>query len=237
MIRPVVNAFTANEPGILTKDLSEMNNFVSYESDNKGSPTPGYPHSDSAGQPSHLQITHVTPETKTRVMHSPQSSLSTQSPNMSPANKAVSDGASGTTRKRSHINLSRGGTDRVVHMSKGGSGAPFASSLTLRPEHYRAVTPKPQGEPQPSSAYQYPHMPLTFTERKRLSDTLFFLSKEIPALTRDAAELLRAAREKGEWDLALAEVLTQVVIGLYCGEGDHRLDGLQHYLLGIGISC
>jgi hypothetical protein len=228
MVRPVVNAFTANEPGILTKDLSEMNNFVSYE----------YPHSDSAGQPSHLQITHVTPETKTRVMHSPQSSLSTQSPNMSPANKkAGSDGANGTTRKRSHINLSRGGTDRVVHVSNGGAGAPFASSLTLRPEHYRAVTPKSQGEPQPSSAYQYPHMPLTFTERKRLSDTLFFLSKEIPALTRDAAEILRAARKKGEWDIALAEVLTQVVVGLYCGEGDHRLDGLQHYLLGIGISC
>jgi hypothetical protein len=80
-------------------------------------------------------------------------------------------------------------------------------------------------------------MPLTFTERKRLSDTLFFLSKEIPALTRDAAEILRAAREKDEWDLALAEVLTQVVVGLYCGEGDHRLDGLQQYLLGIGISC
>jgi hypothetical protein len=49
--------------------------------------------------------------------------------------------------------------------------------------------------------------------------------------------LLRAARENGEWDLAVAELLTQVIIGLYCGEGDTRLDGLQRYLLGLGISC
>lgn len=85
--------------------------------------------------------------------------------------------------------------------------------------------------------YQYPAIPLTFSERKRLSDTLFFLSKEIPSITADCAAALREARRNSEWDLAVAELLTQVVIGLFCGEGDIRLDGLHRYLLALGISC
>ena len=127
------------------------------------------------------------------------------------------------------------------------------ASVALRPEHYRAVTPsvKDNGEAEqedeslsslssPSSssnAYNYPAIPLTFAERKRLSDTLFFLSKEIPNMTADCAAILRDARTNNEWDQAVAELLTQVVIALYCGEGDVRFEGLQRYLLGLGVSC
>jgi hypothetical protein len=121
----------------------------------------------------------------------------------------------------------------------------FVASVALRPEHYRAVTPlTPSSESTDTSGcggdggnYRYPIIPLTFTERKRLSDTLFHLSRELPTATADCAKLLREARQTGEWDLAVAELLTQVVVGLYCGEGDACLYGLQMYLLGLGIAC
>ena len=147
--------------------------------------------------------------------------------------------------------------------------AAFAPSVTLRPEHYRAVTPFRGEEPgsatststsgsggggdtsasaatavgggssknSTAGSYQYPAVPLTFGERKRLSDTLFYLSKEIPNMTADVAAVLRRARERDDWDQAVAELLTQVVVGLYCGEGDSQLDGLQQYLLSLGVSC
>jgi hypothetical protein len=142
-----------------------------------------------------------------------------------------------STRKRSHAHLSHTGESILPKKEQSSAAPPFVPALALRPEHYRAVTPRPKGEEPSPNDYQYPHVPLTFRERKRLSDTLFFLSKDIPNATPDVAALLGVAREKEEWDLAVAEVLTQMVVALYCGEGDSRLDGLQQYLLGIGISC
>ena len=160
--------------------------------------------------------------------------------------KSTATATTGTTvvgSKRPHEQL-------LGHVSTGiqsrSRRAPFVASVHLRPEHYRAVTPqtsqaekKEKDAPTTTSttAYQYPAMPLTFAERKRLSDTLFFLSKEIPSMTADCAAALREARKNNDWDLAVAELLTQVVVGLYCGEGDVRLDGLQRYLLALGISC
>ena len=42
---------------------------------------------------------------------------------------------------------------------------------------------------------------------------------------------------KNMWDLAIAELLTQLIVALYCQEGDRCLDGLQNYLLYLGVSC
>jgi hypothetical protein len=252
MVYPVVNAFTAREPGILTKSLSEMNNFVSYDS-GKGSLDTDCSHAEGGGRHGAVPISHITPETKTRLVHSPESSLSTHSVDPSPDRNKGSDhfgrvprnggyfGAAGhdTTRKRTHVHLSQnegantsGGEASIVQTPQ----KTVVETLTLRPEHYRAVTARSTSE-EPANEYQYPPVPLTFKERKRLSDTLFFLSKEIPTMARDVAASLRGGRKRDEWDLAVAELLTQVVVGVYCGEGDHRLDGLHHFLLGIGISC
>jgi hypothetical protein len=139
--------------------------------------------------------------------------------------------------------------------------AAFVASISLRPEQYRAVTPfsksngsnhgeadvvpgctstTPTIRTASTSAkpmYQYPAVPLSFTERKRMSDTLFYLSQEIPTLTTDCASILQIARQNNEWDIAVAELLAQVIVALYCGEGDLRLDGLQQYLLSLGIAC
>ena len=106
-------------------------------------------------------------------------------------------------------------------------------STLLRPEQFRAVSV----ENQHPDAYRYMSVPLTFPERKRLSDTLFVLSQEVLHWTEEIAGLLTEARQRGMWDLAVAELLTQVIVALYCGEGDKRLDGLRQYLVNRGISC
>ena len=219
MVQPAVNAFTAREPGMLTKSLSEMNNFVSYDHN-----------SLETDHPRRVNIQSVTPETnKTRLLHSPESSLSTHSVDPSPPGADWSN-----DRKRSHVHVSTDVPEPTIRLKK----QPFVEPLALRSEQYRAVTPKPKTkELVNANDFHYPPVPLTFKERKRLTDTLFCLSQGVPSMMRDVAALLRPARKKEEWDLAVAEVLTQVVVGVYCTEGDHRLDGLQHFLLGIGISC
>lgn len=235
MVYPAVNAFTASEPGILTKSLSEMNNFVSYDS-NIFSDS-GYSCAPTTREKKHH---HVTPETsKCRDnITSPQSSLSTthssnpstemdrkMSPKYNDYSYQAPTPVSGEKRPQ-------GLQDDYARPSK----KPFVRTLALRPEHYRAVTPRIDKMDNELS-YSYPHVALTFRERKRLSDTLFFLSRQMPDMAIHVASLLRIAREKDEWDLSVAELLVQVVVGLYCREGDHQLEGLQHYLLRLGISC
>lgn len=206
MVYPAVNAYTATEPGHLTKSLKEMNNFVSYESSEDYKPFPS--------------SAYVTPETnKARDIHSSPSSLTTV------------DSVEGIMMEEQDRSTPFSNRTKTKRRDK----KPFVKTLTLRQEHFRAVTPMANEEN--GFEYQYPHVPLTFRERKRLSDTLFFLSKEIPDMTVPVASLLRTARDRNEWDLCVAELLTQIVVGLYCREGDHRLDGLQDYLLRLGVAC
>eukprot|EP00957_Ditylum_brightwellii_P135897 10365647-Ditylum_brightwellii.AAC.1 len=108
--------------------------------------------------------------------------------------------------------------------------------MDLKPEQYRIVTPSSAGSMEPT-AYTYPALPLPYAQRKRLSDNLFAMSKEIPQLTDECALVLREAREKDMWDVAVAQLMTQVVVVVHCPEGDNRLDGLRQYLLTLGIAC
>ena len=245
-----VNAYTACEPGSLAPTLSKMNNFVSYDS------TQGTPPAEENGYPQTADVHHypstVTPQSMREgsgvMVHSPQSSLSTHTQEMSPPN-------SGSHSKdgRYHVHFSHRESmhsddrnrSQVQVKERHGQHfhlAAFAPSVALRPEHYRAVTPF-HGEKSSTSAsmnggnYNYPPVPLTFRERKRMSDTLFYFAKEIPNMTSGCAGVLHEAREKNEWDQAVAELLTQVIVGLYCGEGDAQLEGLQQYLLTLGVSC
>lgn len=76
---------------------------------------------------------------------------------------------------------------RMVGPVKDGQlNLPFVPTLTLRPEHYWAATDLSS---ESSTSFQYPHIPLTYGERKRLSDVLFCLSQEIPTLTKDVSLL------------------------------------------------
>ena len=276
MVYPAVNSYTAAEPGVIAPSLTKMNNFVSYDSD----PGEDGRHSEHAtqrrpktnnGDPFAIHTSTVTPESLRGAthFHSPQSSLSAQSSD-DPMSRNDGGTTNASTGMHSRRYLKRPHNDLMLDSaSKGGydstrSVLPFVASVTLRPEHYRAVTPltkdastvTPKVSTRASavameassvqlarsnmstrSLYEYPAISLSFKERKRLSDTLFYLAQEIPAVTSECAALLRSARRQGEWDVAVAELLTQVVVALYCGEGDARLDGLQQYLLTIGISC
>ena len=222
MVYPAVNAFTASEPGTLTKSLCEMNNFVSYDSRQDDS----Y-HGCSEVLP--RQQLQVTPEAKPRDVHSPQSSLSTTQ-SIGPITSLRHGQMALSGMKRSSMQFFPPEEARPEKRL-------YVKSLVLRPEHYRAVTPRSAKDKNDLDGYHYPHVSLTFQERKRLSDTLFFLSKEMPNVAVHVASLLRVSREKDEWDLSVAELLTQVVVGLFCMEGDHRLDGLRDYLLRLGVSC
>ena len=199
--------------------------------------------------------------------HSPQSSLSNQSedvmvattPIASETNRVGSHNGrhstpsapSTTSRKRTYDQLEQTGPTSATAPNRSGGKANncgsgrdeseaakrdlFVTSFALRPEHYRSVTQSSRDD-SPTS-YQYPTIPLTFAERKRLSDTLFILSKEVPNMTTECAVILRDARANNEWDMAAAELMAQLVVGLFCTEEDLRLEGLQRYLLTLGVSC
>ena len=123
-------------------------------------------------------------------------------------------------------------------------------TLKLRNEQFRAVSSqRPSSAKVPSldgndahplleiddDGYCYPHIPLTFHGRKVLSDTLFFMAKKVPSFTTEVALMLRTARGNDDWDQAVAELMTQLIVGLFCTEDDHELNGLRDYLRSIGI--
>jgi hypothetical protein len=114
----------------------------------------------------------------------------------------------------------------------------FEESTVLRPEQYRSV--ETDDKVVHTECYDYPPVPLPKSERKRLCDTLFYMvSQEIPDMQEECAQVLQEAKSSTsvEWDLAVAELLTQITVGLYCCEGDVKLDGLAKYLMSLGISC
>ena len=108
----------------------------------------------------------------------------------------------------------------------------FSDAGTLRPEQYRVITPSKK-----LGTFKYPALPLPYPQRKSVSDNLFAMSKEIPQLTDECALVLRQAREKDMWDLAVAELMTQVIVVVHCPESDTTLEGLSQYLLSLGFSC
>lgn len=248
MVYPAVNAFTANEPGMLAPTLSEMNNFIGSGSESLSSPdtSPGRPspgRRSRAGTPARSSgASNVTPDSKanspgshagstapTTPKRSSRSSKrkgrgSTSAPN-TPASGQLTSPPGSATRKRPHAQMSEG-TDNTNDLL-------FVEAVELKPEQFKMVTPSTNR----SGAYTYPSLPLPYAQRKRLSDNLFALSKEVPQLTDECAVVLREAREKDMWDLAVAELMTQVVIVIHCHEADTRMEGLRHYLLTMGIAC
>lgn len=224
MVYPAVNAFTAAEPGTIAPALAEMNNFTDLSE--KGSVA-----NDSSPGRSGIALTapkQVTPESarvSPRQLHvgSPPTT-----PNPTPA----------------HINSNM---VRRVGQSKGRKrpfdgrmlddqgDLLFVEAMELKPQQFLTVSES--NDLSSPEAYRYLSLPLPYAQRKRLSDNLFSLSNEVPKLTDECAQVLREAREKDKWDLAVAELMTQVVVVLHCHDGDHRFEGLRQYLLTLGISC
>jgi hypothetical protein len=218
-VYPTVNAFAAAEPGSITPALSEMNNFVDVQretSSNESSPSRPTPdrmrRSTAASTPSN-QVTPDSMRSSPRQAHSPSSMGPASLSGRTPTRANGMGRRSGKKRSRSQVN---GPADE-------------------QPEQFRTVTPLQS--PPAADAYTYPALPLPYAQRKKLSDNLFSLSNDVPKLTDECAQVLREAREKDMWDLAVAELMTQVVVVIHCPDGDHRFEGLRQYLLTLGIAC
>lgn len=247
MIYPAVNAFTSSEPGMLAPTLTDMNNFVNDPSSTETSPSRPTPdrsrrngHNDSPGH----GAPNVTPETmRSSTSSSSGNSVGQRTPLRTPGSAKrkprgsnMSGGAAmgqrvgtgsppSSNRKRTHAQMNQPVEEDLL----------FVETIDLKPEQFRIVTPSKKA-PGPD-AYTYPSLPLPYAQRKRLSDNLFALSKEVPQLTDECAVVLREAREKDMWDLAVSELMTQVVVVIHCHDNDCRFEGLRHYLLTLGIAC
>lgn len=262
MVYPAVNAFTAHEPGLVAPALSDMNNFVEgIPSSTESSParTPkrklgSTPTTTPKGRKKLANVT-VTPENKTASLETPEEATSmdialptpqrqkrkskgkksdTPSPEDTGSEQViVNEPTHVMSRKRPLMHLASGSEDQMSLNQA--SDLLFVNAIELKPEQFRVVSHSKKD--QCPDAYKYPPLPLPYAQRKRLSDNLFALSKEVPQLTDECAVVLREAREKDMWDLAVAELMTQVVIVIHCRDGDTRFEGLRQYLLTLAISC
>lgn len=224
MVYPVVNAFTSTEPGVIAAPLSEMNNFVDLKDSNSGEePSPARPTSDTTlrlgtGVPAGPS-TQVTPESlRSNSLHSPVSYNT-------PARPGSRHKRSGKKRLYSQVNGDGENPDDLL----------FMEPMELKQEQFRNISHSKSRESK--GAYSYPALPLPYAQRKRLSDNLFSLSNDVPKLTDECAQVLREARERDSWDVAVAELMTQVIMIAHCPDGDHRFEGLRQYLLTLGIAC
>ena len=232
-VSPDPNSYHSEEPGILTQFLSKMNNFVPYGRSDESIERDT--ESVSRGPSSVYSRAPGSSRKSDERRHNSSSSSFSTSPNSSISSKQQQSGLYPTTSLWQPRQPLQG-----IHK-------PLFMALALRPEHYRRVTPRvpfrnssgktDRRDDKEEGSYKYPPIPMSFDSRKRLSDTLFYLSKSNPNINIDISSLLRMAREHDEWDLAVAEVLTQVIVCLHCSDGDYRLDGLRRYLLTtLGIA-
>ena len=229
MVYPVVNAFVSDEPGKLAPALSEMNNFTSLLSQDASMAfgrdrEPSY-------RPYNGYSNVLTPDSH----WSPNTpgGLSTMSDPSTPASihgRPPHSSSQQNFRKREHLLLSREETMSGASTS----GGLFRETMELKREQYRKVRAYTDIIP---GAYQYPHVPTPYSQRKEMGDKLFALSREVPKLADACAAILREARENDRWDQAVAELTTQVLVILKCEERDYNLDGLRQHLLTLGIAC
>lgn len=241
MVYPSVNAFTAAEPGVVAPPLTEMNNFVNPDDASVADTSASIPSPDRRHLTGPNGSTQVTPESrrsKSRQINSPSSTLSAGSgtPQRPRTPGSSARGRSGSVGARTPGSASsrRSRKRRHGQMSDDQGDLLFVEPMELKPEQFRMITPSKVSS---KGAYNYAPLPLPYAQRKRLSDNLFSLSQKIPQLTKEVSSVLREAREKDMWDLAVAELMTQVVIVSHCHESDSRFDGLRQYLLTLGIAC
>jgi len=233
-----VNAFAANEPGQVAPPLSEMNNFIGGQDMDQQTlqMTPSRPRSAASGRDSISTNSHantVTPDHGSTKLHRDSSmSSDSQSPIMSNIKVEAVTSHSDDRQKRRTAVYSTLQKSRSRDTS---NDALFVDKMEIQTEQFRVVTPS--ANTSEVSRYKYPTLPLTYGQRKKMSDSLFNLSKEVQGLTDECADVLRDARETDSWDLAVAELITQIIVVIHCPRGDNTLQGLQRYLLTLGISC
>ncbi len=207
MSYPALNAFQCSEPGLVAPALSSMNNFTDLEEDDTGML------SRSGDENDKVIVTPDSGKSKKRRLHQPNYSSSM---------------AYGLVGKKRRV-----GKDEK-QQRYGGDESLILPTMEIKPEQYRTVSSRPETN---HNAFEYPAMPLTFRQRKSASDSLFEFCQEITGLTEECSSVLHQARKTDLWDLAIAELIVQTLVMLYCPSNDYTLEGLKRYLLTMGISC
>eukprot|EP00956_Cyclotella_meneghiniana_P005859 scaffold7663_cov68-Cyclotella_meneghiniana.AAC.8 len=226
MAYPSANAHDADEPGEVAPSLCEMNNFVLLGSQSFADMSFNNSYSfDASGNISKDALVSAF-ERKGSIMidstKGPVNNLSKtmvckyrqNEPNVTPNNPVDEK----TEKKESNLL--------------------FQPQMEIKPEQYRLVRPY-SVKSSKRAPYSYPSMPMSYSQRESMSDKLFQLSKKVPGLTKECKAVLDEVRsEDDDWDLAVAELMTQVVCVVCCSQFDDvRLEGLSSYLLQLGISC
>lgn len=231
MVYPSANAHVAEEQGKLAPALCEMNNFVIRNTASFGS-----------------MISTNETDKRERTVSDTTDANKTSKKTKSSAFKAVSEVNS--FRRTSVLaaptvlcgviddkrsDEEEGREDKVDNQNLPPSLL-FQPKMEITVDQYRTLTPRRSSSVSSKREYTYPQVPLTYSQRKSMSDALFSLSRHVPKLTEECALVLTEARKRDQWDLAVAELMTQVVCVLYCGPSkDYLLGGLRQYLMGLGI--
>jgi len=230
-------------PSSSARSMNRNNNNKMLLSNSRSSIPPGTPHSNRFGYSS--------------------SSISSPHPHNQQQHNNNMNSSSGYARDSNNTNNAPS-TELQSYSSL------FLDTMEIKHEQYRIITPHRRQKNQQqkikkpnNNIYTYLPLPLPYTQRKKLSDTLFSLSKEIPQLTDECAMVLREAREYDMWDQAVAELMAQIVVIVHCSNDnvndnntmstsrnssknvvevnnkreENRLIGLKKYLLILGIAC
>ncbi|KAL7551202.1 hypothetical protein ACHAWF_014993, partial [Thalassiosira exigua] len=211
MVYPSANAHVADEPGTLAPALCEMNNFIPIKGGGGESFEVGVKKEETSfdgASPGH-GTSDVSPFRRKTLLEPPTMTCKSVD--------AEENGESSEAGDRSE--------DLI-----------FQPKMEVTLDQFRAITPKDVTKMRRD--YRYPQVPLTFSQRKSTSDALFSLSRMVPKLTDECALVLTEARKNNEWDIAVAELMAQVICVLHCSPSkDYTLEGLRRYLLTLGIVC
>lgn len=218
MSYPALNSFECAEPGKLAPSLSDMNNFF-------------HNLDDSALEFNDSKIAESKNNLLGNAVHlvSPDKTGDTNLKNQVDKNDRSYIALLKTVNRKLSIQSS------FVKRSKDecSSDALMRTSVELKPEQCREVSVRIS---ECKSAFVYPSVPLPYLQRSSLSDSLFNLCKERFGLVEEASHVLDDAKISDEWDLAVAELIAQVLLILYCPSGDRTVEGLRKYLLTMGIA-
>lgn len=227
MSYPALNSFECSEPGKLAPSLVEMNNFFIYDEGNQLDTPEHFLSSPSktVKTDSFAKAVHtVTPDA-----HLSKVDYSTE------INDTKSDGYVQRLRsKKRKITIQSSFVQKGS--DKYSNDYLLLSKVDMKPEQNRVISSNHSFSATYGS-YTYPTLPLTYSQRRCMSDSLFNLSKTRFGLTDECSAVLQEAQRNDSWDLAVAELITQLLVVLYCPMGDKTLEGLHRYLLSFGISC
>jgi len=226
MIYPALNAFECPEPGELTQPLIEMNNFFDLFEDNQNDMLESVTSSPtrSLDCDSFINLNNIKPSNNsTKKRPYPEVNDSAGTPEI--------DYLLTLRSKRRKITI----RSSFVQKDVLSEDTLLLEKVEMKPEQFRVVSTRDNFSS--DKPYIYPTLPLTYTQRRCMSDSLYNLCKERKGLMDECSNVLCEAKKTDNWDLAVAELITQVLIILYCPVGDRLLEGLRKYLMSMGVSC